>query len=91
MTVVCCQETSQHKAQQGTDMQPHCGEAGRSTSLDRGIQGWIESYGWGSERTFEARGAQSGTCVCGGGGGGWMWNGKEVDKGGLSQARTIVQ
>ena len=31
MAVVCCQETNPHKAQQGIDMQPHCGEAGRST------------------------------------------------------------
>lgn len=49
MTVVCCQETSQHKAQQGTDMQPHCGEAGRSTGPDGGMQGRIESCGWGLE------------------------------------------
>lgn len=42
MTVVCCQETSQHKAQQGTDMQPHCGEAGRSTGPDEGMQRRIE-------------------------------------------------
>lgn len=49
MTVVCCQETSQHKAQQETDMQPHCGEAGRSTGPDGGMQGRIESYGWGLE------------------------------------------
>lgn len=86
MTVVCCQETSQHKAQQGIDMQPHCGEAGRSTSPDRGIQGWIESYGWGwggrsvvNEGTSEA-----------GGVGGHFGNGEEVDKRG-PQACKIVQ